>query len=99
MNLKDVCDADSDALMQEISNSLNAEVVKLLAAIIKNSRNKPRGKWNFEKKKKKKKRLYLYLSVAHNPIFFLRRYSLFHKDAPCNPFSIPFILGPAMPMF
>jgi hypothetical protein len=46
-----------------------------------------------------KKRLYLYLSIAHNPIFFLRHYSLFHKDTPCNPSSIPFILGSAIPMF
>jgi len=38
-------------LMQEISNSLNAEAVRLLAAIIWNSRCKPRGRrWNFEEK-------------------------------------------------
>jgi hypothetical protein len=37
--------------MQEISNSLNAEAVRLLAAIIRNSRHKPRGRrWNFEEK-------------------------------------------------
>jgi hypothetical protein len=41
--LKDLCDVDSDPLMQEISNSLNAEAVGLLAAIIRNSRHKPRG--------------------------------------------------------
>ena len=49
--LKDLCDVDSDPLMQEISNSLNAEAVRLLAAIIRNSRHKPRGRrWNFEEK-------------------------------------------------
>ena len=82
--------------MQEISNSLNAGSVRLLAAIIRNSRHKPRGKrWNFEEKIC----LCLYLSIAQNPIFF-RRYSLFHQDAPCNPSSIPFILGLAsIPMF
>jgi hypothetical protein len=36
--LKDLCDVDSDPLMQEISNSLNAEAVRVLAAIIRNSR-------------------------------------------------------------
>jgi cytochrome c553 len=39
--LKDFCDVDSDPLMQEISNSLNAEAVRLLAAIIS---HKPRGR-------------------------------------------------------
>jgi len=48
---KDLCDVDSDPLMQEISDSLNAEAVRLLAAIIRNSRCKPRGRrWNFEEK-------------------------------------------------
>ena len=38
--------------MQKISNSLNAEAVRLLAAIVRNSRHKPRGRrWNFEGKK------------------------------------------------
>ena len=38
-------------MMQEISNSLNAEAVRLLAAIIRNSRHKPRGRrWNSEEK-------------------------------------------------
>jgi hypothetical protein len=50
--LKDLCDVDSDPLMQEILNSLNTEAVRLLAVLIKNSRNKPRGRrWNFEEKK------------------------------------------------
>jgi hypothetical protein len=40
---------DSDPLMQEISNSLNADAVRLLAAVIRNSRHKLRGRrWNFE---------------------------------------------------
>ena len=84
-------------MMQEISNSLNTEAVRLLAAIFKNSRHKPRARrWNFEEK------FWLcpYISVAQNPIFFYRLYSLFHQDAPCNPSSIPLILGPAsIPMF
>jgi hypothetical protein len=49
--LKDLCDVESDPLMQEISNSLNAEAMSLLAAIIRNSGHKPRGRrWNFEDK-------------------------------------------------
>jgi len=42
---------DSDPLMQEISNSLSAEAVRLLAAIIRSSRHKPRERrWKFEEK-------------------------------------------------
>jgi len=49
--LKDLCHVDSDPLMKNISNSLNAEAVRLLAAIIRNSRHKPRGRrWNFAEK-------------------------------------------------
>ena len=49
--MKDLCDVDSDPLMQKISNSLNAEAVSLLAAIIRNSRHKPRGRrWNIKEK-------------------------------------------------
>jgi hypothetical protein len=49
--LKDLCDVDSDPLMQEISKSLNAEAVRLLAAVIRNSRRKLSGRrWNFEEK-------------------------------------------------
>jgi hypothetical protein len=49
--LKDLCDVDTDPLMTEISNSLNAEAVRLLTAIIRNSGHKLRGRrWNFEDK-------------------------------------------------
>jgi len=51
---------------------------------------------------RKKFWLCLYLSEAPNAILFftLYLYSLFHQDAPCNPSSILFILGPAsIPMF
>ena len=86
--LKDLCHVDSDPLKQEISNSLNAEAVTLLAAIIRNSRHKPRGRrWNFEDKT-------LALSLLkRSPILFFRCCSLLHQDEPCNPSSILFILG------
>jgi hypothetical protein len=49
--LKNLCDVDSDPIMQEISNSLNVEAVRLVAAIIRNSRHNQRGRrWNFEDK-------------------------------------------------
>jgi len=90
--LKDLCDVDSDPLMQEISNSLSVEAVRLLAANIMNRRHKPKGRrWNFEGK-------ILALSLlkhSPSPMFFFRSYSLFHQDAPFNPSSILFILGPA----
>jgi hypothetical protein len=88
--LKDLCDVDSDPLIQKISNSLNAEAVRLLAAVIRivdTSQGEGGGIL------KKKFWLCLYLSVAPNPIFLYRRYSLFHQDALHNPPSIPFNLG------
>jgi hypothetical protein len=42
--LKNLCDVKCDSLMQEISNSLNVEAVRLLAAIITNSKHKPKGR-------------------------------------------------------
>jgi hypothetical protein len=95
--LKDLCDVDSDTLMKETSNCLNAEAVRLLAAIVRNSRHKLKGRrWNIENKNW----LCLHLSAAQNPIFFFRRYSLFHQDATFNPSTIPLILGQAsVPMF
>jgi len=51
-----------------ISNSLNAEAVRLLAAVIWNSIKKPSGKrCNFEEKRS----LCFYLIVAQNPTFFV----------------------------
>jgi hypothetical protein len=47
--MKYLCDMDSDPLMQDFSNSLNAEAVRLLAAVIRNSKHKPQGRrWNFK---------------------------------------------------
>jgi hypothetical protein len=49
--LEDLRHVGSDPLMQKISKSLNAEAVRLLAAIFRNSKHKPRGRrWNFEEK-------------------------------------------------
>jgi hypothetical protein len=50
--LKDSCDVDSVPMLQEISKSLNGEALRLLAAIIRNSKHKPRGRrWNLVEKK------------------------------------------------
>jgi hypothetical protein len=50
-NLKGLRHVGSDPLMKEISNSLNAEAVRFLAAISRNSRHKPKGRrWNIEEK-------------------------------------------------
>jgi len=49
--LKNLCGVYSDPLMQEISNSLNVEAVKLAAAVIRNTRHKPKGRrWKLEGK-------------------------------------------------
>jgi hypothetical protein len=74
--------------MREISNCLNAEAVRLLAAVIRNSRHKLKGKrWNFEDK-------ILALSLLmHSPKSYTLLQTLFHQDKTCNPSSILFILG------
>jgi hypothetical protein len=49
--LKYLCDVDSDPLMQSISYSLNVVALRLLAAIIRNSKHKlKRRRWNFKDK-------------------------------------------------
>jgi predicted DNA-binding ArsR family transcriptional regulator len=49
--LKDLCEVGSDPLLQEISKSLNADFVRLFAAIVRNSRHNVEGKrWNFQEK-------------------------------------------------
>jgi hypothetical protein len=71
--LKDLCDVDSDPLMQEISNSLNAEAVRSLAAFL-GIVDTSQGKGG--RILKKKFWLCLYLSLAQNPIFFFRHLPL-----------------------
>ena len=69
--LKDLCDVDSDPLIGKISNSLNAEALRLLAAIIRNSRHKLRRRWNFEE-------IVLALSLLmHSPKSYLLLQTLF----------------------
>jgi len=75
MKLKDLHHVYSDTLMEEISNSLNAEAVRLLAAIFRNSKHKPREGGGILRKKFW---LCLYLSVVQNAILFFIHYSLFH---------------------
>jgi hypothetical protein len=49
--LKYPCDADRDQVVEELSKSLSAEAVMLLAAIIRNSKHKPRGRrWELKEK-------------------------------------------------
>jgi hypothetical protein len=45
------CCTDSDPLMESLSSSLTVEAARLLAAIVQNSRQNPKGRrWNFEDK-------------------------------------------------
>jgi hypothetical protein len=47
--LKKLCDVDSDPLMENLSSSSTLETARFLSAIIRNSRQNPKGKrWNFE---------------------------------------------------
>ena len=50
-NLKFVSDVEVDTLTEDISTSLNAEGIRLLKGIFRNSKCKPKGRrWNFEDK-------------------------------------------------
>jgi hypothetical protein len=42
--LKDVCALDRDPMMQKLASSLSVEAAGLLAAVIQNSRQKPKGR-------------------------------------------------------
>jgi hypothetical protein len=75
--LKDLCDVDIDPLMQEISNSLNAEAVKVFASIIRNSRHDPR--WGGILKKK----ISLYL-LKHSPKSYIILQTLFPLPSGCT---------------
>jgi hypothetical protein len=81
--MKELCDVDSDPLMQSLSLSFSLQAARFLAAIFQNSRQRPRGRrWNFEDKM-------LALSswnVVRNPISFSVRFSPSHPDDPCSPY-------------
>jgi len=50
-NLKFVSDVEVNAVMEDISTSLNAEGIRLLKGIFTNSKHKPKDRrWNFEDK-------------------------------------------------
>ncbi|PNF29154.1 hypothetical protein B7P43_G12376 [Cryptotermes secundus] len=47
--LENLCDVDSGPLMERLSSSLSVEAARLLAAVIRNSRQRPQGRrWDFE---------------------------------------------------
>jgi hypothetical protein len=49
--LKKLCRVDSDPVMENLSSSLSVEAVRLLAAVFRNSTQKPKGRrWSFEDK-------------------------------------------------
>jgi hypothetical protein len=50
-NMKEVCQADSNPLVQALSSSLNVQASRFLASVIRNSRLKPEGRrWSFNEK-------------------------------------------------
>jgi hypothetical protein len=47
--LKKLCDVDSDPQMQSLSSSFSLEAARFLAAVFRNSRQRPKGRrWNFD---------------------------------------------------
>jgi len=50
-NIKEVCQSDSNPLIQAFSSSLNVQASRFLASVIRNSRHKPEGRrWSFNEK-------------------------------------------------
>jgi len=48
---KEVCQSDSNPLIQALSSPLNVQTSRFLASIIRNSRHKPDGRrWSFSEK-------------------------------------------------
>jgi len=79
--LKNICDFDSDPVMETLLYYLNVEVTRLLAAIIGNIKQKPKSRrWNFRGKV-----LTLpLLNVTLCPMSFPGQYSSSHPDASCS---------------
>jgi hypothetical protein len=50
-HMKEVCQLDSNPLMQALSSSLNVQTSRFLASVVTHSRPKPEGRrWNFKEK-------------------------------------------------
>jgi len=50
-NMKEVCQSDSNPLVQAVTSSLNVQTSRFLASVISNSRHKPDGRrWSFIEK-------------------------------------------------
>ena len=50
-NTKEVCQLDSNPLIQVVSSSLNVQTSRFLALLVENSRHKPEGsRWSFRDK-------------------------------------------------
>jgi hypothetical protein len=83
--LKKLCCVDSDPVMENLLSSLTVEAASSLAAIIRNSRQKPKcRRWNLEDKV-----LALFL-LKHSPKSYILFQALLpsHLDKPCNVFIL-----------
>jgi hypothetical protein len=86
--LENIYDLDSDPVIEKLSSALSVEAGKLLAAVIRKSRQKPKGKrWNFEDKV-----LAVALMKRPKSYILLQTHFPFHLDEPCSPFSVLFTL-------
>ena len=49
--MKEVCQLDSNPLIQSLSSSLNLDTSRFLASIVRNSKHEPKGRrWSFKEK-------------------------------------------------
>ena len=49
--LKEVCQLDSDPLIQSLSSSLNVDTSRFLASVVRNSKHEPKGRrWSYKEK-------------------------------------------------
>ena len=94
--LKFTSDVEVNTVTEDIPTFLNAEGIRLLKGIFRNSKRKPKGRrWDFEEKCW----LCPFLNAVQNSTPTCDYCSLFHLDAPCNPYSILFTLQQtSMPM-
>jgi hypothetical protein len=77
-------DLDSDSVIEKLSSSLSVEACRLLAAVIRNSRQKPKDRrWNFEDRV-----LALALMKCSKSYILLQTLFPFHQDELSQYFSL-----------
>jgi len=81
--LKEVCQLDSDPLIQSLSSSMNVDTSRFLASVVRNSKHEPRSRrWSY----KEEVLAVSTLSVAPDPMHFSGPYFPYLLEQPYSPF-------------